>query len=289
VFSLLTSAVGHLPLPVARGLGRRAGDLAWLLLPRRRATALANVAVAFPDLAPDAQRQIARGSYRHLGMVAVEVCRALHEPIEATLARVTVDGIEHLTRVMASHGRAIVVTGHVGNWELLALAYRLSGVPLSVVVRPLDTQLLAGVVHRFRGAAGATIIDKREAVRPVLEALRRGGLVAILLDQNTSRREGVFVPFFGRLASTSRSVATLALRTNTPVLPIFVRRQDGGEHRVTVRPAITPEGRSSTEEAVVELTRRCTEAIEAAIREAPEQWLWMHARWRTRPAEEQRT
>src|SRR6185503_13145640 len=158
----------------------------------------------------------------------------------------------------------------------------------AIVARPLDAPALDGVMRRLRATADATIIDKRDAVRPVLQALRGGALVAILLDQNASRREGVFVPFFGRLASTSRSAATLSIRTGTPILPLFIRRETDGRHRITVEPAIAPPAGGSTEEGIVEMTRRCTEAIEAAVRRTPEQWLWMHARWRTRPPDEVR-
>lgn len=248
--------------------------------------ALANVAIAFPDLAPHERRRIARRSFQHLGMNAAEVCRALYEPIEATLARVNVDGLGHVKDVMETHGRAVLVSAHLGNWEMLMLAYRLSGFPLSVVVRPLDASALDGVMRRLRAAAGAQIIDKRDAVRPVLTALRHRSLVGILLDQNASRREGVFVPFFGRLASTSRSAATLALRTGTPILPIFIRRETDGTHRITVGPPIVPAAGETTEAGIVALTERCTRLIEDAVRQTPEQWLWMHARWRTRPADE---
>ena len=260
----------------------------WLALARRRALALRNVELAFPDMPRDERRRVARRSFQHLGMAAAEMCRALHEPVDRTLQRVNLEGLPHVRHVMATYGRALLVTAHYGNWELLTLAYRLSGFPLSIVVRPLDAPVLDGVVRRLRVTAGAEIIDKREAIRPVLQALRRGSLVAILLDQNASRREGVFVPFFGHLASTSRSAATLALRTGTPILPLFIRREPDGMHRITVGDPIEPDPGRATEDGIVELTRRCTEAIEDAIRQAPEQWLWMHARWRTRPAGEVR-
>jgi KDO2-lipid IV(A) lauroyltransferase len=117
----------------------------------------------------------------------------------------------------------------------------------------------------------------------VLQALRQGGLVAILLDQNAARREGVFVPFFGRAASTSRSLALLALRTGTPIVPIFIRREGVGRHRVTIEPPLPSPTSADLAGAVVELTARCTASIEAAIRRSPEQWLWSHDRWRTRP------
>jgi KDO2-lipid IV(A) lauroyltransferase len=132
------------------------------------------------------------------------------------------------------------------------------------------------------------IVDKSNAVRPVLRALGAGRLVGILLDQNAARHESVFVPFFGDQASTSKSIAVLALRTGAPVLPIFTWREDRGRHRVAIgTPIAIPEGGQNAE-AIVELTRRCTEAIEQAVRRHPEQWLWMHARWRTRPPGEAR-
>jgi KDO2-lipid IV(A) lauroyltransferase len=131
------------------------------------------------------------------------------------------------------------------------------------------------------------VVDKRDAVRPVLAALRKGRMVGILLDQNASRREGVFVPFFGRLASTSRAMALLALRTETPIVPAFTHRVAPGRHVIEIHPAI-PMPESPDEAAVLELTGRCTAVIEEAVRAAPEQWLWMHDRWRTRPAAERR-
>ena len=285
----LVTLAGRLSPPLARAIGRRVGDLIWVAMPSRRVLALANVAQAFPEMPASERRRVAYRSFQHLGMVAVEVCRAIREPVTSTLAGVQVDGLAHVEQVMATHGRALVVSAHLGNWELRTLlGHQLSSVPMSIVVRPLDTSALNGVVRRLRATAGATIIDKRDAVRPILQALRRGGLVAIMLDQNASRREGVFVPFFGRLASTSRSAATLAVRTGTPILPLFIRREPDGRHRITIEPPIAPPAGAASEEGIVELTRRCTCVIEDAIRHAPEQWLWMHARWRTRPPEEAR-
>jgi KDO2-lipid IV(A) lauroyltransferase len=156
-----------------------------------------------------------------------------------------------------------------------------------VVARALDSPALGVWADRLRGRAGVEVVDKRDAVRPVLEALRRGRLVGVLLDQNASRREGVFVPFFGRLASTSRAIAVLALRTETPVVPAFTQRVAGGRHRITIQPALALP-RAADAAAIEAVTARCTEIIEAAVRATPEQWLWMHDRWRTRPAAERR-
>jgi Kdo2-lipid IVA lauroyltransferase/acyltransferase len=216
-------------------------------------------------------------------MTVVELARLLARPLEATLDELAFEGLEHLRAVMTTHGRALMLTAHLGNWEYLSAAARQAGYPLSIVVRPLDSPLLDRLAEAMRRKTGVELIDKRGALRPVLEALRRGRLVGILLDQNAARREGVFVPFFGHLASTSRSIALLAVRTGTPVVPIFIYREAPRRHRVVIEPALAPPPMNAPDDAVVELTTRCNQAIEAAIRRVPEQWLWAHDRWRTRP------
>ena len=246
--------------------------------------ALANIERAFPSFAPPDRRRVCRASFQHLGLMLIELCSVLTEPPERTLEGISLDGLDHLKKTMQMHGRALVLTAHLGNWELLSLIERLLGFPASVVVRPLDAPWLDGLADRWRRRTGIEVIDKRGALKPVLTAIRRGRLVALLLDQNTTRRESVFVSFFGRPASTSKSLAVLALRTRTPVVPIFIYRTRVGRHRVVVHPPLSPDAAPDSELAVVELTQRCTAAIEAAIGVAPDQWLWMHNRWRTRSA-----
>jgi KDO2-lipid IV(A) lauroyltransferase len=272
-----------MPLPVALWLGRRLGDVLYLALPRRRRFAHANLAQAYPELPAAERRGLARRALQHLGMTLAELPRLLTEPLEATLARIRLEGVEHLQAVMAAHGRALMLTAHLGNWEILCATHRLTDYGLSIVVRPLDAPWLDAVAERLRCRTGVEVIDKRGALRGVLDALRRGRMVGILMDQNAARREGVFVEFFGRPASTSRSIAVLALRTGAPILPIFAYRTAGGGHRVVIRPVLPAPASNDPEAAIVELTARCTAEIERAIRDAPEQWLWSHDRWRTRP------
>jgi Kdo2-lipid IVA lauroyltransferase/acyltransferase len=275
--------VGRLPPRLAGWLGRRLGDIAFLLLGSRRRVALENLERAFPGQTPHERRRLCRRSFQHLGLSAMELCRALVRPVETLLPEFSVEGLDNLKSVMEGDGRALVVSAHLGNWELLGLAHALSGYRLAVVARRLDSPALEDLASRLRTKTGVELIDKRQALRPVLTALRRGRFVGILLDQNASRREGVFVPFFGIPASTSRSIAVLSLRTQTPIVPIFIRRAPGGGHQVVVKPALQASSPNGGEDAVVELTMLCTQAIEDAIREAPEQWLWVHRRWRTRP------
>lgn len=280
--------IARLPPAAASWLGRRLGDLACLVLRRRRRIAHRNLAAAFPELSAQERRRLGRQSWQHLGITAVELCAALTAPLERILQTIAVEGLHHLKTAMEAHGRVLVLTAHLGNWELLAVAHRLSGYPLAIVVRALDARWLNALADRLRRRSGVELIDKRGALRPVLDALRRRGMVAILLDQNAARSEGVFVPFFGRPASTSRSLAVLAVRTGTPVVPIFIRREGPGRHLVVVRPPLPAPSTEEPDRAIAEMTRRCTEAIETAVRETPEQWLWIHERWRTRPAGEGR-
>jgi KDO2-lipid IV(A) lauroyltransferase len=285
LLTVLAASLGRLPGRPAAWLGRRLGDVAWLLMPRRRRIALDNLRQAFPGLTEEERRRIARRSCQHLGLLFVELCAVLAHPLEQALDRVRLEGREHLDAAMRAYGRALLLTAHLGNWELLPAASRLTSYEVAVVARPLDASWLNRLAERLRRKAGVELIDKRRALRPVLGALARGRLVGILLDQNATRREGVFVPFFGRPASTSRSIAVLALRARAPVVPIFARREPDGTHRVIIRPALEPPAEATPDGAVAELTAQCTAAIEAAIRETPEQWLWMHSRWRTRPVE----
>jgi KDO2-lipid IV(A) lauroyltransferase len=278
--------VGWLPahLPPAAGLavGRRIGDLLWWLLPGRRRRALDNIRLSLGhDMTPREIARLGRRSFQHLGMNLIEACRYFLRPIEVMLSQVHVEGVEHL-RDAAAHGRGILVlTAHYGNWELLAAAHGLTGLPLSIVIRPLDHPVLDELAARFRRRSGAELIVKRQAVREVLKALRRGRMVGILLDQNATRAEGVFVPFFGVAASTSKGLAVLALRTDAPVVPVFLRRTPDGGHSMDVGPPLVP----PTDGDVLAYTATFNRVIETAIRRAPEQWLWMHARWRTRPRE----
>ena len=283
--AVLGVALAYLPWRLGLWVGRRLGDLAYWVLPGRRAVARENLERAFAGErnAPELDR-LCRESFRHLGVTLVEACTFYFRPTSVLLSRVDVEGVDHL-KAAAAHGRGILLlTAHLGNWELLAAASVHTGYPLSVVVRPLDSAVLDRVVTRFRERGGVEVIAKRRALRGVRDALRRGRMVAILLDQNASRREGVFVPFFGEPASTSKSLALLALWSGAPVVPVFIQREREGRHRVTIEPAVPPPTTGDREQDILAFTAAFSRIVESRIRRSPEQWFWMHRRWRTRPA-----
>lgn len=273
----------YLPLRTSLWAGARVGDLAWLILPSRRAIALDNLARAFgAERSVEERARIGRESFRNLGRNAVEACVFYFRAPRRLLSRVEVRGVDHLVAA-AAQGRGVLgLTAHLGNWELLSAATTLTPVPLSAVYRPLGDPLLDRILERFRGRVGVELIGKRHAFVEIRDALRRGRLIGVLLDQNASRREGVFAPFFGMPASTSKGLALVALRTGAPVVSAFIRRTPDARHVVEFGPLIPPPADGDP----VAFTRAFNAVVEAAVRRAPEQWFWVHRRWKTRPAAE---
>ena len=281
VLAPVALALAYLPPPVSRWIGARLGDLAWVTLRRRRRVALKNLELALgAEISPAELTRIGRASFRNLGLNLVEACEFFFRAPERLLSRVETCGLDHV-RAAAAKGRGVlVVTGHLGNWELLAASAARGPVPIAVVARPLDDPMLDRVLERLRIRGGMEIISKRQALGDIRDALRRGRMIGVLLDQNASRREGLFAPFFGMPASTSKGLALIALRTGAPVLPAFIRRLPDGHHQIVFEPPVPiPENRDPAA-----FTTAFNQAIERAIRRAPEQWFWVHRRWKTRPA-----
>jgi Kdo2-lipid IVA lauroyltransferase/acyltransferase len=272
--------LGALPVPVALAVGRTLGRGAHRLLGAARRLALAHVAFAFPELDAAARARVVAETFRHAGQSFAEL--TLFPRLRARPGYISFEGVERLDRALAAGRGAIVVTGHVGNWELLAAACSARGLPITVVGRRVNDMRFHALVTRFRQAAGLEVLvrDDPRFVSAVREALARNRVVAMLIDQDT-RGAGVFVPFFGRLARTPPGPAVLALRARVPVLTVFIHRRLDGSHRI--RFDDVPVGGRRTRAEVTELTARLTAAIEGAIREAPPQWVWWHERWRRRP------
>ncbi len=282
--ALVGGLVGRLPLGVAQALGAGLGRVAFWILPGRRRVALDNLTLVYGDtLSPTDRTRVARQCFEHLGMTTLECCRLFFGPTERLFGRIRGQGTEHIGQALARGRGIFFLTGHFGNWELLAATHGHAGFGLSVVVRPLDNPYLDALIARARERSGLRAISKRDAVQGVRAALARGECIGILLDQDAGR-DGVFVPFLGHLASTSRALAILAIKTRAPVVPAFIHRLPDGGHQLVLDPEIPLAITGDLDHDIQVNTARFTEAIERHVRAHPEQWFWVHRRWKSRPA-----
>ena len=271
--------VGALPVPVALAVGRGLGRGAHGLLGTPRRLARAHVAQARPDLDPAARDRLVHATFEHAGQSFVELGLFRRIARDPDYVR---GNFEVLDAALAEGRGTLAITGHVGNWELLAATVAARTYGLSVVARRVNDDRFDALIRRFRGDQGMEILlrDAPDFLAQVREALSRNRIVAILMDQD-SRGAGVFVPFFGRPAHTQPGAAVLALRTRAPVVTVFIHRRPPRGHLITF--ARVPIAAGGGRGQITELTARFTAAIEAAIRRAPAEWVWWHERWRRQP------
>jgi KDO2-lipid IV(A) lauroyltransferase len=275
---LLTATVGRLSWSAAQGVGQGIGTLGWTLSRRDRRRTLDHIALALPEMPEAERRRLARACFRHHGTTLGECLHLFHCDCQDVAAHVEVRGWEEVEKVRAAGRPILILTGHCGNWELLAAAINCRGLEMAVVARPLDEpdqqDRLAGLRERFgtvtiaRGGEGAA--------RQLLVTLRSGGALGMLIDQDT-KVDGVWVPFFGRHAFTPVGAAKIALRQNAAVIPTFIERLPDGHHLATFQPPL------DLPDDPQKATALMTEKIEEQVRKRPEQWVWMHRRWRRQP------
>jgi len=275
-----------LPRRLALRAGAWLGEVLYLLDVRDRRVALFNLSLAFPEHSEAERRRILRASCRNLGRVAAEFCH---------LPQLDRQRLEHLvsfadraawerTITRAEQSGAVILTGHFGNWELLAYAHGLLGHPITLVHRPMHNRLFDDEITRIRERPGTRAIKKKAAAKEALRVLKRHGILVIPSDQNQVQSAGVFVDFFGKPACTTPGVARLAMLTGAPVIPVFlVREGESGHHRVEVLPDVEMVSTGDKDEDIRVNTQRCSDVVEAMIRRYPEQWIWFHKRWKTRP------
>ena len=259
-------------------LGLACARLLDRVAPRLRKTAETNLAFAFPEHDAVWREETIDGVYRSIGRLIATFAR-LPEISERNVGSlIRYEGFEHYERAKARGKGVLFATGHLGNWELSAFAHALLTEKMSVVVRPLDNPLIDDLVETRRALSGNTLLSKRDFARSILHALRANEPVGILVDQNSAGDNSAFVPFFGKAASTNLTFARLAARSEAAVIPGFAVWSTR-EQRYILRfyPEVPMTGDA------VEDTARIQAAVEAAIREYPDQWLWIHRRWKTRP------
>ena len=280
----LLQSLQWLPLPIARGMASGLGRLAHVLTPRWRAVADRNLRLAFPDMTESRRGEIIAGVYRNMGRVLLSVARMPRINRDNIGEWLDYEGYEHYEQAERQGKGVLYLTAHLGNWELSAHAHGLHGHPLHVVVRTLDNPYLDRFVERRRICSGNQVIRKQEFARRSIKAIASREAVGILVDQNTTGEDGVFVDFFGQRASATNGIARLAMRTGAPVIPGFAFWSDErGKHVLRFSPPVPMVDTGDKEADLVENTQRCQKVIEEAIREYPEQWLWVHRRWKTRP------
>lgn len=282
------TGLGLMPRTAAVATARAMGRVAYLFGGRLRRTGARNLQLAFPELSERERSRILRGAFQNLGRLLGEFSQLERVTPERLRRIITCEGLENLEAAQ-KHGHGVILfTGHLGAWELSSFALSAFGFPMSFLVRRIDNPKVEALAEKTRTRFGNRSIDKRAAARPMLRILRAGGTLGLLVDLNTLPHEGVFVDFFGIPASTTTSLATLALRTQAAVLPVFVL-WDKEQRRFVLRidPPLEIEPTGDTERDVQQLTAQFTSVIEDYVKRFPEQWLWIHKRWNTRPDGEQ--
>jgi KDO2-lipid IV(A) lauroyltransferase len=276
--------IGLLPRGAARAVGAGVAVLFYALQPRLRRAALFNLKLAFPDWSDERRVQTARRLMHYIGWMGGEFSQFPRHTPESIRRVITIDGMENYAAAKARGKGLIYLTGHMGAWELAPFAQALNGQPLHFLVRPIQNRRVNALVDGYRCLAGNRTIDKNESAREILRVLRDNGDVGVLMDVNSSLDEGVFVPFFGVPACTSSGVARIALRTDCAVLPGYVYWSDVEQcYHLQLDPEIELVRTGDTEADVVANTARFVQVFEQYARRFPEQWLWVHKRWKTRP------
>jgi len=278
VAEALLAALRLAPLPVANALAQAASRVLDIALPKLRKTASINLTFAFPKLSEREKKALVNGVFRSIARMLVAIARFPTLNAHNISDWIYYEGLENYLDAKQQGNGVLVATAHLGNWELSAFAHALMTEPMHVMVRPLDNLLIDRLVEDRRILSGNRLIFKKDAARAVLKALKQNEAVGVLIDQNTSAAEGLFVNFFGRLACAGSGFIKLAHHSGAPVIPGFAL-WDEAQKRYVLRfyPPIPMTGDVHAD------TQRVHAVLEQIIAEHPDQWLWIHRRWKTRP------
>jgi KDO2-lipid IV(A) lauroyltransferase len=279
--------LGRMPRGGARLAAALLVSCLYPLLRRLRRVGHRNLELALPALAAPARERILRGVFRHLGWLLVEFCRMSRYTRENTRDWLRTEGLQHYLAARAKGKGVLIVTGHLGAWELSSFYHSLMGYPMGMVIRRLDNRRLDAFVNGIRCLHGNRVLHKDDFARGLLTAMRQGETVGILMDTNMTPPQGEFVDFFGRQACTASGLARVALKTGAAVLPGFML-WEAKEQRYVLHfgPELEFSHSQDHNADILAATQLCTSAIESWIRRYPDQWLWIHRRWKTRPAGE---
>jgi len=280
----LVRFVGVLPRPLARGAGLLIAGVVYHFHPRLRRVGLRNLELAFPKKPLAERRKILRGVYRSLGRLLAEFCLFPHYTRENVTGVATYQGFENFEAAEKRGKGVLFLTGHFGGWEIGSFFHSLQGHPMRIVVRPIDNPYVDEMVTRYRTLHGSSLIGNQGFARGLLAAMQANETVGILMDTNMTPPQGVFVDFFGIPACTAVGIARVALHTDAAVVPAFtiwdpVLRK----YRVEFSPAVELVRSDDGEADAVANTALFNRIFEEYVRKYPDQWLWVHRRWKTRP------
>ena len=280
----LVKIIAVMPRPAAYRAGRILAWCGFHLAGRQRRAGLHNLRMAFPQLTEAERVRILRGSFQNLGRLLVEFTH-FPELNKGNIAQHVVhDGRENYLEGLRRGRGVIFMTAHFGAWELSSFAHALYGYPLKFIVRPIDNPRVEELISNYRTLSGNVPIRRHSAARDILKTLRQNEAVGILFDQNTTRSEGVFAEFFGIPAATTPAIALFAQRAGAAVIPGFLIWDEKlGRHRLRLDPAVELINTGDLDHDVLENTKRFNRILEDYVRKYPDQWLWIHRRWKTRP------
>jgi len=276
--------LGLLPRSLARLFSSALAFLVYTALGRLRRVGERNLELALPNISSGERAKLLKGVYRHLGWQLVEFCRMARYTPANTRSWIRTEGLDHYLAAKARGKGVLIVTGHLGAWELSSFYHSLMGHPMGMVIRRLDNRRLDDFVNGIRCLHGNRVLHKDDFARGLLTAMRTGETVGILMDTNMTPPQGIFVQFFGREACTASGLARVALKTGAAVLPGFMLWEpDEKKYVLHFGPEIQFQRTNNPESDIQAATQQCAAATEDWIRRYPDQWLWIHRRWKTRP------
>ncbi len=280
--------LGLLPRSVARWVAARLAAFLFRLRPVWRQVALFNLQLAFPNWTESQRRKVVREMVRNLGWAAAGFAHLPHHTRENIERVIVLDGFENFAAAERQGKGVLFLTGHMGAWELKPFAHAIYHRPIHFVIRPINNPRVDALVNRYRSLSGNRPIEKNQSARAILRVLRQGGVVGILADQNAALEDSVFVDFLGTPAATTTGIARLARHTGSAVVPVYSYWDAAlRKYRLRYEPALTLPRTNDEEGDVRNYTALFNEVLGSFIRSFPDQWFWVHRRWKTRPPGEQ--
>lgn len=279
---IMFALLSHMPEKWIVIAGNLIGRIWFKMDKRHRKVILSNLELAFGDIQSDSEnRELAIKVFQNIAQMPFEIARSMRLNEKNYLEHFRISGLHNLQAALQKGKGVLLLTAHFGNWELLPSVIQLAGYPLNIIYRPLSFKPMDKYLYEYRERFGVKLIPKKKSMRQILQSLDRKEAVGIVLDQDSGMTAGVFTDFFGRKASTSKGLALVALKTGAPVVPGFISRVNH-QYYVEIGTEIPLIKTGNKEQDVAINTQRYNQTIEATVRKNPNQWFWVHNRWKNK-------